>query len=117
MLTKQKAKFICLMIEMIIDRRLTDSELRKLNDLMVIGVDLYYDTFCDAVFKLSEEKQGDLVIDESGYTYITKSGKEEETNVLVLLSDRKITEQCDDIILYIDMALDNLAAAVHNGNA
>lgn len=68
----------------------------------------YYEIFCDYVYHFSVSTASEsVVIDPSGYPHLMLY-PEKFSDYFVVLSEKDRMVYCEDIIVYIDIALNNL---------
>lgn len=106
MRTKQQDKFELLVIKRI--NCVTDIDTRI--DMMRNFVDNrenYYDRFCDMIYELSQNQRC-LLLDETGLAHIGDEKEKGTNSYLCLLTNEDIHRDCEDIVHYIDLALDRL---------
>lgn len=107
MKTPQQKKFEKLVTTMILNEPCIISKKVVLEDFR-FDSDRYYDIFCDEIFEFSQEKSAGVFIDERGFTHSERGPWMNNHICLTLLTSEDLREDEDDIIIYIDLALNNM---------
>jgi len=108
MKTPQQKKFEKLITAIILCEPFVHSRAGVLEDFKS-DCERYYDIFCDKVFEVAWLKhQGALMIDERGLAYAEECPNTPHHIYFRILSDEDLKIEADDIIVYIDLALEHL---------
>lgn len=107
MKTPQQKKFEQLVTSMILNEPCIISKKVVLEDF-TMDSDRYYDIFCDEIFEFSQGESSGVFIDERGFAHSERGPWINNHLCLTLLTAEDIKEEIDDIIFYIDLALNNM---------
>lgn len=106
MRTKQQDRFELLVIRRLIRTPDIDKRFDVLGDFFH-NRENYYDEFCNRIYDLSQNSRC-LLLDSKGLTLLGNEAEADNSSKLCLLTCEDMKGDCEDIIKYIDLALDRL---------
>lgn len=116
MKTKHEYKFqnlVCSMIDLL---KISDEEKTKRKSIFESNSSRYYMDLCEIFYFLSTSFgcSNTISIDDCGRIYLNLVKKEKEHLYFDILTIEDSVLECDDIIIYIDKALNQLALEIYN---
>ena len=113
MKTEQQKRFEDLIMQLLEYVPYVQSRKEMLEDFKESS-DIYYEIFCEQVYQLLEvPEHGSLLIDERGFSHSKDETFKKHHMYLEVLSEKDFDIDADDIIVYINEALNHLEEQIY----